>query len=209
MEAVLAVYERPFDPRFPVVCMDEKPLQLLRDKNEPIAATANHPKRLDHEYERAGTASIFLFTEPKAGWRTTHARARRTKVDWVQEVAHVIDHRYADCEKVVLVCDNLNTHTEGAFYEVFEPAKARKYVEKIEICYTPKHGSWLNIAECELSALERQCLRGERIASLELLNTQMSAWHENINARQRGVNWQFTINDARTKLKSLYPQILY
>lgn len=208
MEAVLAIYEKPLDQRFPVVCMDEKPLQLLRDKNEPIAATINHPKRVDHEYERAGTASIFLFTEPKAGWRTAHARARRTKVDWALEVAHVIDRRYADCEKVILVCDNLNTHTEGAFYEVFEPAKARRYVEKIDICYTPKHGSWLNIAECELSVLERQCLRGQRIANLELLNAQLSAWHEDTNARQRGVDWQFTIDDARTKLARLYPEKL-
>lgn len=208
MEAVLSIYERPFDPRLPVVCMDEKPIQFLRDKNDPIAATINHPKRLDHEYERAGTASIFLFTEPKAGWRSAHARVRRTKTDWAQEVAHVLDHRYADCDKVILVCDNLNTHTEGAFYEVFEPARARRYVEKIEICYTPKHGSWLNIAECELSALERQCLRGRRIASIELLNEEMLAWYKESNAHQKGVDWQFTIGDARIKLKRLYPEKL-
>ena len=209
MEAVIAVYTLPLDPRLPVVCMDEQPVQLLKDKRTPLDATLNHPKRVDYEYERAGTASIFLFTEPKAGWRTVHARKRRTKVDWAQAVAQVLDDRYPNHEKVILVCDNLNTHNEGAFYEAFAPDKARKYVEKIQFCYTPKHGSWLNIAECELSSMTRQCLSHRRIESIEILNEELSAWCEDTNACQKGVDWQMSIDDARVKLKSLYPKNLF
>ena len=209
MEDVLDTYKKPCDKRFPVLCMDEQPVQLLKETRVPIPASKKHARRVDYEYERNGTASIFMFAEPLKGWRQVRARPQRTKVDWALEMKELLTTRMADAEKVMLVCDNLNTHTKGAFYDAFPPGQARALVQRLEFHCTPKHGSWLNIAECELSALERQCLRGERIASLELLNTQMSAWHENINARQRGVDWQFTINDARTKLKSLYPQILY
>lgn len=209
MEEVLAVYERPFDPNLPVICMDEQPVQLQKDVRPPIPPTREHPKRVDYEYERAGTCSIFLFTEPLAGWRYVHARSRRTKQDWAQEVALLLDGRYSHHSKVVLVCDNLNTHTIGAFYEAFEPGKARKYAEKIQICHTPKHGSWLNIAENELSALTRQCVQDRRFGCIEILNRELTAWGHDVNSRQKGVDWQFTIDAARTKLKSLYPEILY
>lgn len=209
MEEVLETYELPYDPRVPVVCMDEQPIQLLKEKRLPIKATLDHPKRIDYEYERAGTASIFLFTEPLAGWRSVQARERRTKVDWAQEVAELLDSRYVSCEKVILVCDNLNTHTKGAFYEAFEPGRAREYVKKIQFCYTPKHGSWLNIAENELSSLTRQCLQDRRFENLSVLNEETSAWSQAVNSTQKGVEWQMKIDDARAKLKSVYPKIQY
>ena len=207
MEEVLETYEQPYNPSVPVVCMDEQPVQLTKEVRAPIEATQNHPQRIDYEYERAGTASIFLFAEPLAGWRSVKARERRTKSDWAMEVAELLDGRYAECEKVILVCDNLNTHTKGAFYETFDPKRAREYVKRIQFCYTPKHGSWLNIAECELSALTRQCLRNRRIADIITLNEEIGAWSEDVNSTQRGVNWQMKIDDARVKLKSLYPNI--
>lgn len=207
MEEVLETYEQPYNPSVPVVCMDEQPIQLTKEVRAPIEATQNHPKRIDYEYERAGTASIFLFAEPLAGWRSVKARERRTKSDWATEVAELLDGRYAECEKVILVCDNLNTHTKGAFYEAFDPKRAREYVKRIQFCYTPKHGSWLNIAECELSALTRQCLRNRRIGDVITLNEEIRAWSEDVNSTQRGVNWQMKIDDARVKLKSLYPNI--
>ena len=151
MEQVLDLYQKPYDPNCPVVCMDEQPVQLVQETRPPMAATKNRPRRVDYEYERAGTAAVFLFSEPLAGWRQATARARRTKVDWALEVAGLLEGRYADCPKITLVCDHLNTHTKGAFYEVFEPARARELVRRIEFCHTPKHGSWLNIAENELS----------------------------------------------------------
>jgi hypothetical protein len=207
MEEVLETYEQPYNPGLPVVCMDEQPVQLTKDVRVPIEATRNHPKRIDYEYERAGTASIFLFVEPLAGWRSVKARDRRTKVDWATEVAKLLDGRYAECEKVILVCDNLNTHTKGAFYEAFEPKKARAYAKRVQFCYTPKHGSWLNVAESELSALTRQCLRNRRIGDIITLNEEVRAWSQDVNSTQRGVNWQMKIDDARVKLKSLYPKI--
>ena len=146
--------------------MDEQPVQLVKETRAPMAATKNRPRRVDYEYERAGTASVFLFSEPLAGWRQATARARRTKADWAVEVAGLLEGRYADCEKIALVCDNLNTHTKGAFYAVFEPTRARQLVRRIDFYYTPKHGSWLNIAENELSSLTRQCVRGRRIGDL-------------------------------------------
>ena len=207
MEEVLETYEQPYNPSVPVVCMDEQPVQLTKEVRAPIEATQNHPKRIDYEYERAGTASIFLFAEPLAGWRSVKARERRTKSDWATEVAELLDGRYAECEKVILVCDNLNTHTKGAFYETFDPKRAREYVKRIQFCYTPKHGSWLNIAECELSALTRQCLRNRRIGDIITLNEEIGAWSEDVNSTQRGVNWQMKIDDARVKLRSLYPNL--
>ena len=159
MEQVLDLYQKPYDPDCPVVCMDEQPVQLVKETRPPMAATKNRPRRVDYEYERAGTAAVFLFSEPLAGWRQATARARRTKVDWALEVAGLLDGRYADCPKITLVCDHLNTHTKGAFYQVFEPARARELVRRIEFCHTPKHGSWLNIAENELSLRStRQCV---------------------------------------------------
>lgn len=208
MENVLETYERPYDPAHPVVCMDEQPVQLVKETRQPIPATKDRPRRVDYEYERNGTASIFMFAEPLAGWRQATARDQRTKSDWAQEVAALLDGRYADCDRITLVCDNLNTHTAGAFYEVFEAARARQYVRRIEFCYTPKHGSWLNIAENELSCMTRQCLHGRRIGELAQLREEIGAWSIDVTDTQRGVDWQMTIDDARCKLKSVYPKIL-
>lgn len=163
MENVLETYAKPYDPAHPVLCMDEQPVQLVKETRDVIPGTKRHPRRVDYEYERNGTASIFMFCEPLAGWRQATARERRTKSDWAQEVAALLDDRYAECEKMTLVCDNLNTHTKGAFYEAFDPEQAREYVRRIEFCYTPKHGSWLNVAENELSCMTSQCLKGRRI----------------------------------------------
>jgi hypothetical protein len=207
MEEVLSTYEKAYDPDCPVVCMDEQPFQLVGETRVPIPATKNHPKRVDYEYERKGTASIFVFAEPLSGFRQVSARARRTKVDWAHEVAHLLDTRYAKCAKIILVCDNLNTHTKGAFYEAFPAEKAREYVRRIHFVYTPKHGSWLNVAECELSCLTRQCLADRRIAELTMLQAEIAAWANRTNAKQRAVDWQFTIETARVKLKRLYPNI--
>jgi hypothetical protein len=207
MEEVLDVYARAYDARHPVVCMDEQPIQLLRETRTPIAATRRHPRRVDYEYERAGTASIFMFCEPLSGWREVSVRERRTKVDWAQEVERLLRTRYASAGEVTLVCDNLNTHTKGAFYEAFEPKRARRLVRRLDFCHTPKHGSWLNIAENELSAMTRQCIAGRRFATIELLGEETSAWHNYTNDKQRGVDWQFKVDDARTKLKSVYPKL--
>lgn len=207
MEEVLETYAKAYDPAHPVLCMDEQPVQLLKETRQSIAATCDHPQRVDYEYERAGTASIFMFAEPLSGFRQATARPQRTKLDWAVEVAALLDSRYADCEYVTLVCDNLNTHTKGAFYEAFEPECARAYLRRIKFCYTPKHGSWLNVAECELSCLTSQCLTGRRIGELDFLQSEIRAWSEKTNAKQRGVDWQFQIDDARRKLKRLYPKI--
>lgn len=207
MEDVLEIYARPYDAAFPVVCMDEQPVQLTKETRQPISATVEHPRRVDYEYQRAGTASIFMFAEPKLGWRKVSARPHRTKVDWALEMEELLSTRYADAEKVILVCDNLNTHTRGAFYETFEAKKARELVRRMEFHYTPKHGSWLNIAENELSSMTRQAISGRRIENIEILRTETSAWAESSNEKQRGIDWQFTIENARVKLKSLYPNL--
>jgi len=207
MEEVLETYEKPYNVAFPVIGMDEQPVQLVKETRPPIAASKDRPRRVDYEYERAGTASIFMFTEPLLGWRQASARPQRTKSDWAEEVAGLLQGRYAQAEKVILVCDNLNTHTKGAFYEVFEPEKARQLVRRIEFCYTPKHGSWLNVAENELSAMTRQCLAHRRIGDIEILQREIRAWSQDVNQRQRGVDWQLKIDDARCKLKSVYPNI--
>lgn len=208
MEDVLDVYARPLDKSVPVVCMDEQPIQLLREIRKPVLATKNHATRVDYEYERAGTASIFMFTEPLAGKRYVTVRQQRTKVDWAIEMRQLITEQYSDCEKIILVCDNLNTHTRGAFYDAFSANEAREIAKKIEFHYTPKHGSWLNVAECELSAMTRQALAKQRFADVEILSTQVAAWAKRTNQKQRGVNWQFSVEKARNKLKSIYPKIL-
>jgi DDE superfamily endonuclease len=207
MEEVLETYEKAYDPQQPVLCMDEQPVQLLKETRVPIEPTKEHGKRVDYEYERNGTASIFMFAEPLSGFRQATARPQRTKVDWAIEVAHLLDTRYADCLCVTLVCDNLNTHSKGAFYEAFEPEVARAYIKRINFCYTPKHGSWLNVAECELSCLTSQCLSDRRIGELPELQKEIAAWADKTNAKQRGVDWQFRIENARVKLKRLYPKI--
>ena len=207
MEDVLDTYSKPYDSAVPVLCMDEQPVQFLKETRTPIPATATHAKRVDYEYERAGTANIFLFTEPLAGWREATVCPTKTKLDWATEVARLLDGRYARCEKVILVCDNLNTHTKGAFYAAFEPARARELVRRIEFHHTPKHGSWLNIAENELSSLTRQCVRDRRFPDAATLRDETSAWSTDVNETQRGVDWQMKIDDARIKLTSIYPKI--
>lgn len=207
MEEVLDTYARPYDPQQPQLCMDEQPFQLLLETKVSLPATKEHGERVDYEYERNGTASIFMFTEPLAGFRQATARERRTKEDWALEVAYLLDTRYADCDKITLLMDQLNTHTKGAFYVAFEPDVARAYIERIDFVYTPKHGSWLNIAECELSAMTRQCIAGRRIGHLPELQREISAWSTLTNEKQRAVDWQFQIDDARSKLKHLYPKI--
>ncbi len=207
MEEVLDTYEKPYNPSEPVICMDEQPVQLIKEIKPPIEETRQHARRIDYEYERAGTANVFMFTEPLAGWREVRVRERKTKTDWAEEMAALLDERYKESEKVILVCDNLNTHTKGAFYEAFAPERARNYVKKIEFCYTPKHGSWLNIAENELSSLTRQCFGRRRIGDIETLRKETRAWSEDVNNRQKGVDWRMKIEDARYKLKSVYPNI--
>jgi hypothetical protein len=206
MEDVLDVYAKPYNPSIPVVCMDEQPIQLLKESRAPISATQNHPVRVDYEYERAGTASIFMFSEPLAGKREVSVRARRTKTDWAIEMENLLSTRYSNAEKIILVCDNLNTHTRGAFYEAFPADKAREIVKRIEFHHTPKHGSWLNIAECELSAMTSQCIKNKRFSTIELLTQETQAWAKKINQTKRGINWQFDIEKARGKLKSIYPK---
>jgi len=207
MEEVLETYEKPYNPACPVLCMDEQPVQLIRETRIPIPATKAHPRRVDYEYERAGTASIFMFAEPLAGWRQATARERKTKVDWALEVAALLEGRYAKAPQITLVSDNLNTHTKGAFYEAFPPKRARALARRIHFCHTPKHGSWLNIAENELSSLTRQCVSDLRFGELANLQSPIAAWSSDVNDTQRGVDWQMKIGDARRKLKSLYPKI--
>lgn len=202
------MYSRPYDPARPVVCMDEKPYQLLDETRNPIPAKPGKLERIDSEYKREGTCSIFIFTEPLAGWRYAEAFPRRTKVDWAHRVKWVLDHQYPAAEKVVLVMDNLNTHVVSSLYEAFPPKEAFRLAQRLEIHYTPKHGSWLDIAEIELSALAAQCLGQRRIPNIEMLNKELSAWETLRNSKQNGVDWHFSCDDARIKLKRLYPVIL-
>lgn len=210
MEDVLTVYARLYDKDYPVVCMDEKPFQLLGERYEPIPMSKNnHKEKYDCEYERKGTSSIFLFTEPLGGWRHACALPQRKKIDWANQVKWLLDEKYPNVKKVVLVMDNLNTHKISSLYETFPPKEALRLAQRLEIHYTPKHGSWLNIAEIELSALTIQCLLKKRIPSLLELNGQLSAWHINRNALQKGLDWHFTTDDARNTLKHIYPVVMF
>jgi hypothetical protein len=204
MEDVLEVYHRPYDPSVPVICMDEKPYQLLGHARDPIPATPGHDRKEDSEYVRRGTCSIFVWIEPLAGRRRVDARLQRTRLDWAAEIEQLLTLDYPNADRIVLVMDNLNTHTLGSLYEAFEPQKARALASRLEMHYTPKHGSWLNIAEIELAALTRQCLN-RRIDDLHVLNTELAAWQHATNENQRQVDWQFTTADARVKLRHLYP----
>jgi len=208
MEDVLAIYARPYDPQKPVVCMDEKPYQLLDHVREPLLARPGFTEKVDNEYIRNGTCSIFIFTEPLAGWREADALPRRTKVDWANKIKWLLDEQYSEEEKVILVLDNLNTHSLSSLYEAFPPEEAFRLAQRLEIHYTPKHGSWLNIAEIELSAMAAQCLGKRRIPDIDTLNAELSAWQTGRNRKQKGVDWQFTTEDARIKLKSLYPVVI-
>ena len=204
MEDVLSVYARILDPKRPVVCMDEKPYQLLAHARDAIPAKPGQDLREDSEYVRHATCSIFVWVEPLAGWRRVHALPQRTRIDWAGQVKELLTVDYPDAEIVVLVMDNLNTHGIASLYEAFPPAEAHALAQRLEIHHTPKHGSWLNIAEIELSALTRQCL-DRRISDLEVLNGELAAWQAATNADQRQVDWQFTTEDARVKLRHLYP----
>ena len=206
MEDVLGVYARPYDPTHPVVVMDEKPLQLLADARPGTPAAPGRVAREDSEYIRHGTCSIFVWAEPLRGWRRAYAEPTRTRGEWAHGVDHLLTVDYPDADKVVLVMDNLNTHTIASLYQAFPPQKAYALAEKLEIHHTPKHGSWLNIAEIELSCLTKQCL-GRRIADLDILNDELAAWTHATNADQRQVDWRFTTSDARIKLRHLYPAL--
>ncbi|MCF6228021.1 MAG: IS630 family transposase [Planctomycetes bacterium] len=206
MEDVLDVYELEYDPNAPVVCMDEQPVQLVKETRVPIKAKPGSVERIDYEYERVGTASIFMFTEPLGQWRAAHTRKQRTAIDWAEEIAWLLEEQYADAPKVILVCDNLNTHKISSLYKAFEPERARRLARRLEIHYTPVHGSWLNIAECELSVMSRQGKK-KRTPDIETLTADISAWATKRNQEQTGVDWQFKTEDARVKLKRLYPVI--
>jgi hypothetical protein len=205
MEEVLETYEKAYDPACSVVCMDEQPMQLIGERRVPIPATKEHPERVDYEYERKGTASIFMFAEPLSGFRQATARERRTKDDWAQEVAHLLDTRYAGVERITLVCDNLNTHTIASLYEAFPAEEAHRLSRRLDIHYTPRSGSWLNVAEIELGVLSRQCL-DRRIGSAAELERELSAWQTQRNQDASIVRWRFTTAEARIRLKHLYPQ---
>jgi DDE superfamily endonuclease len=204
MEDVLAVYTRPADPRRPLVCLDETSKQLLRDGRAPLPPAPGRPQRVDYEYEREGVVNLFLACAPLEGQRWVTVTDRRTRVDWAHLIKELIDVRYPDAERLVLVQDNLNTHTPASLYEAFPPAEAQRLAEKLELHYTPKHGSWLNIAEIELSVLSRQCL-ARRVPDAATLVAEVAAWQARRNARGGAVDWRFTTADARIKLKRLYP----
>jgi hypothetical protein len=204
MEDVLEVYHRPYDEKRPVICMDEQPVQLLGEKREPMPMNEKHSKREDNEYVRKGNCSVFMFVEPLGGRRYVCASRQRTRKDWAREVKSMVSEQYPMADKVVLVMDNLNTHTISSLYETFPAEEAFWIAQKLEIHYTPKHGSWLNIAEIELSAMTSQCL-GRRIDRLEKLSTELEAWQLDRNTKQKIVRWQFTTEDARIKLHGLYP----
>ena len=206
MEDILALYTQPEDPHRPLVCMDEVPKQLISDVRDPIPAQAEQPKRLDYEYERHGVANLFMFFEPFAGQRHVEVTATRTRLDWAQAMRTLSDEIHPEAEKIVVVLDNLNTHTPAAFYLAFEPEEARRLVNRFEFHFTPKHGSWLNMAEIELSVLARQCLN-RRIPDEQTLGKETQAWVEDRNSKVVKVDWRFSTADARIKLKRLYPKI--
>jgi len=205
MEDVLSVYKRPYDPLFPVVCMDESCKHLVGEVTQPILMARGHPVLKDDEYVRKGVAQIFMAIEPLAGFRKVDITERRTRQDWALFIKHLLDRRYSDAKRVTLVLDNLNTHTIGSLYETFPPEEAHRIAQRLELHYTPKHGSWLNIAEIELSVYKRQCLP-ERIPEIRQMQEITKEWNENRNTRQSKIDWQFTAEDARIKLKRLYPK---
>lgn len=204
MEDVLEVYRRPYDPSRPQVCMDETSKQLLRDTRHPLPMEPGRAEREDYVYERGGVANVFMFMEPLAGRRWVDITERRTKVDWAHEIKEMVDVRYPEAEKIVLVMDNLNTHSPASLYEAFSPGEARRIAEKLEIHYTPKHGSWLNMAEIELSVMSRQCL-DRRVPDFETLESESHAWQRRRDEAGVKIDWRFTTDDARIKLKRLYP----
>lgn len=206
MEDVLELYTRPWDPHRPLVCMDETSKQLVEETRRRRAPAPGRPARVDYEYERNGVCNLFMFCEPLVGVRSVTVTDRRTKADWARQIKELLDGRYREAEQVTLVLDNLNTHTGAALYEVFEPKEARRLLERLDIHYTPKHGSWLNMAEIELGVLGRQCL-DRRLADKATLAREVAAWQQERNSAHATVDWRFTTADARIKLKRLYPTI--
>lgn len=206
MEDVLEVYKRPYDPKRPQVCMDETSKQLLADTRDPIPAQPGSPEKFDYEYKREGVANIFMFFEPLMGKRHAKVTEHRTRKDWALAMRELSDVQYPDAEKIDIVMDNLNTHSPASFYEAFEPEEARRLTNRFEFHYTPKHGSWLNIAEIELSVLSRQCL-DRRMPNQAFLESEVKAWEDERNDQIVKVQWRFTTADARIKLKHLYPII--
>lgn len=206
MEDVLDVYKRPYDAKRPVVCLDETSKQLIGETRQAVPAAPGRPGREDSEYVRNGTANLFMISEPLGGKRQVKVTQRRTRLDWALCVREVVDQMYPQAEKIVLVMDNLNTHSPASLYEAFAPAEAKRIADKLEIHYTPKHGSWLDMAEIELGILSRQCL-DRRIDNIELLRSEVAAWEQQRNAMNMKINWQFTTADARIKLRRLYPSL--
>lgn len=205
MEDILDVYEMPYNPLVPVVCMDEKPYQLLGETREPLPIRLGDTQKTDSEYIRNGTVSIFVFVEPLGGIRHVSVRQHRTAKDWAEEIRYLTDISYPDCDKIILVMDNLNTHAVSSLYKTFPASEAHRIARKLEIHYTPKHGSWLDIAEIELNVMTRQCL-SRRIDCEEKLRQELNAWESERNKNTACIQWQFTIDNARTKLVSLYPK---
>jgi hypothetical protein len=206
MEDVLEVYHLPYDSDYPVVCMDESSKQLIGEVRDPIPCEPGKPVRVDDEYIRNGVTEIFMEVEPLAGKRHVEITEHRTRKDWASQIKQMLDERYPDAIKVRLVMDNLNTHNIASLYETFEPEEARRLAERLEIHYTPKHGSWLNMAEIELSVLKGQCL-DRRIAEMATMQAEVAAWENNRNNSIKKIDWQFTTSDARVKLKRLYPKL--
>jgi hypothetical protein len=207
MEQVLEVYKRPYDRKRPVVCMDEQPKQLIAEVRGPLPGAAGQPARMDYEYVREGVCTVWMFVEPLGGWRNAPVTETKTAVDWARQVKQLVDDpRYRQAERITLVCDNLNTHGLASLYRAYAPAEALRIAQKLELVHTPKHGSWLNVAESELSVLTRQCL-DRRIAERDTVGAEACVWACARNAKQTGVDWQFTTADARVKLKRLYPQV--
>jgi hypothetical protein len=206
VEDILEIYKRPYNSAVPVICMDEQPTQLFKQTRTTMAVEPGKLERVDYQYERNGTAANFMLAEPPGGWRKVNARYQKTSVDWAAEIKELPDKDYPQVRKVVLVCDNLNTHKIASFYEAFEPKEALRLAQRLEIHYTPKHGSWLNVAEIELSVFTKQCL-DRRIPDIATLRQESKAWYRKRNANQKAVDWQFTTEDARVKLKRLYQHI--
>ncbi len=204
MEKVLDVYKRPYDPMHPVVCMDESPKQLIGETRVPIPMSKGHDRKCDYEYERLGVCNIFLANEPLAGFRTVKITDKKCKVDWAEFIKEIADEHYPEAEVITLVMDNLGTHTPGAFYERFEPAEAKRILDRFEFVFTPKHGSWFDMAEIELNVLNNQCL-GRRIDSIDKVRSEVEAWEKARNGFNKKINWQFNTDKARIKLKRLYP----
>ena len=205
MEDILALYTQPEDPQRPLVCMDEVPKQLISDVRHPLPAQEDQPKRVDYEYERHGVANLFMFFEPFAGRRHVKLTDTRTRLDWAQAMRELSDEIFPDAEKIIVVLDNLNTHTPAAFYLAFEPEEARRLVNRFDFHFTPKHGSWLNMAEIELSVLSRQCIN-RRIPDEQTLRREVQAWVDDRNSKVVKVDWRFSTAEARIKLKRLYPK---